>query len=240
MNTFTVLILLAVLVGLASCKERSKEERKAFKEWRSTHKKQYKNLVEEVAAMEIILVLIEEIAAHNKLYDQGKVSFTRGLWEFSDMSPEDRAKNLRGMVQPAASKRSVRAASNPPKSFPSGPASLDWSKKKLVGPVRNQGQCGSCWAFSAAGAIEGALRKKNNKADVSPQQFLDCDNVDNACGGGWPTNALGYAQENGVTDLEEYPYVAYKETCDYDESMKVGSISKYYQINTNGNETMLK
>lgn len=240
MKALTIFVLLAAFASMALSKERTAEEKKAFKAWRAKHKKQYRTLVEELLAMEILLALKEEIDAHNKLYDAGKVSYTRGLWENSDMSPEDRAKNLRGMVMPSEKSRAARAVSTPPASFPPGPPAIDWSQKGLVGPVQNQGQCGSCWAFSAAGAIEAALRKKNNKAIVSPQQIVDCDKNDNGCQGGWPTKGLQYAQENGITDMEEYPYVAYQGTCDYDPSTKVGSISKYYQIMLNGNETLLR
>lgn len=55
------------------------------------------------------------------------------------------------------------------------------------------------------------------------------------------SSALEYAQENGVTDMDEYPYVAYQGDCEYDQSsMQVGSISKVYQVYTNGNETMMR
>ena len=55
------------------------------------------------------------------------------------------------------------------------PEEWDWSAKQAVAPVRNQGQCGSCWAFSACGALEGLNAIKNNKLDVfAPQQLVDC------------------------------------------------------------------
>jgi C1A family cysteine protease len=64
--------------------------------------------------------------------------------------------------------KNIEILSNPPQS-------IDWSDKKAVGPVRNQGSCGSCWAFSAVGAIEGLDAIKNGNINTySPQQLVDC------------------------------------------------------------------
>lgn len=72
-----------------------------------------------------------------------------------------------------------------------------------------QGSCGSCWAFSSAGALEGQLAKKTGQlVDLSPQNLVDCVTENDGCGGGYMTNAFKYVQENGGIDSEEaYPYV---------------------------------
>lgn len=66
------------------------------------------------------------------------------------------------------------------------PASVDWRTTSAVTPVKNQGSCGSCWAFSAVGALEGAFNLKTKEVKIfSEQHVVSCDTVDAGCNGGW-------------------------------------------------------
>ena len=93
---------------------------------------------------------------------------------------------------------------------------IDWTSKGAVSRVKNQGQCGSCWAFSATGVCESAAKLKNNEdVDLSEQQLVDCSGSygNHGCNGGWPSSALKYVAANGEASEIEYPYHAKTETC---------------------------
>jgi len=104
-----------------------------------------------------------------------------------------------------------------PKSLPS---SFDWRKKGAVNPIKDQEQCGSCWAFSAVVALEGAYFLEHNKLlSFSEQQIVDCDKDDDGCDGGWPSSALEYLEKHGGIMLEsDYKYKAHDESCKFDKS----------------------
>jgi len=87
---------------------------------------------------------------------------------------------------------------------------VDWTTKGAVTPVKNQGQCGSCWAFSTTGSLEGAYFLKNNKlVSFSEEMLVECDTVDSGCMGGLMDNAFGWIQKNGGLMTEgDYPYTS--------------------------------
>jgi C1A family cysteine protease len=94
---------------------------------------------------------------------------------------------------------------------------VDWREQGAVNPVMDQGQCGSCWAFSAIGAIEGAhFVKTKELLKLSEQQMVDCarDDYGNfGCGGGDEKAGLRYAMKNPIDTEETYPYTATDQKC---------------------------
>jgi C1A family cysteine protease len=91
---------------------------------------------------------------------------------------------------------------------------VNWVTDGAVTPVKNQGACGSCWAFATTGGIEGAFFNAGNALTAfSESQFVDCDTTNGACNGGWPQTAYAYATTVDIATETAYPYVPSKETC---------------------------
>ncbi|KAG9471120.1 hypothetical protein GDO78_015740 [Eleutherodactylus coqui] len=121
------------------------------------------------------------------------------------------------------------------------PKYIDYRKKGYVTPVQNQGACGSCWAFSSVGALEGQLMKKTGKlVSLSPQNLVDCDTDNYGCQGGYMTNAFGYVRDNhGIDSDAIYPYIGQDEGCLYNPSGRAADCKGFKEIPT-GDEKALK
>lgn len=93
--------------------------------------------------------------------------------------------------------------------------SLDWVSKGAVNPIKDQGQCGSCWAFSTACNLEGTGFVSSSKlVSVSEQNIVDCDHSDDGCDGGLPSSALEWStRHGGVASEQAYPYTARDGNC---------------------------
>ncbi|XLS44705.1 hypothetical protein HN51_001570, partial [Arachis hypogaea] len=124
------------------------------------------------------------------------------------------------------------------------PASVDWRKKGAVTPVKDQGQCGSCWAFSTVVAVEGINQiKTRNLVSLSEQELIDCDtNQNQGCNGGLMDYAFEFIkQKGGITTETDYPYTAQDGTCDASKAKKdVVSIDGHEDVPTNNEAALLK
>jgi len=116
-----------------------------------------------------------------------------------------------------------------------GPATFDWRTKGGVTGVKNQGQCGSCWAFSATENIESVYHLAGHPMPtLSPQQIVDCDKDCYGCGGGWPYRAMNYVAHAGGQDSEQsYPYEARNGACRYKPASVAAKIKSYKAIPKN-------
>jgi len=118
------------------------------------------------------------------------------------------------------------------------PASIDWAANGKVTAVKNQGQCGSCWAFSTTGSLESRYGiakglKGSSLPELSEQQFVDCDKAaDQGCSGGLPVNAYKYAETNDLCTEAEYAYTAKDGTCAKKTctGLKAGALTGYKSV----------
>ncbi|GAB2280552.1 hypothetical protein Dimus_015178 [Dionaea muscipula] len=124
------------------------------------------------------------------------------------------------------------------------PLSIDWRTKGALNPIKNQGSCGSCWAFSAVCSIESINQIRTNKlVSLSEQELVDCDNKDDAgCNGGLMENAFAFVKKNGgLTTESNYPYQAKDGTCDTTkENSHVVSIDGYEVVPQNDESALMK
>ncbi|XP_020576879.1 thiol protease SEN102-like [Phalaenopsis equestris] len=123
------------------------------------------------------------------------------------------------------------------------PISVDWRQKGAVTDVKDQGQCGSCWAFSAVVAVEGINQIKTKKlVSLSEQELIDCDtNENNGCNGGLMDYAFQYIKKNGgITSEAAYPYAAQDGRCFADRNVPVVTIDGYEDVPTNDEDSLLK
>lgn len=137
-------------------------------------------------------------------------NYTMGINQFADLSSDE----FKGLYITGMGKASMSSNCDAfPEHFDNLPTSIDWRYNNVVTSVKDQGQCGSCWAFSATGAIEGALAiSKNVLVDLSEQQLVDCasglEYGSHGCNGGLMDGAFKYVQQFGQCNYSDYPYTS--------------------------------
>jgi len=181
-----------------------------FESWRIQYDVQFDSASEYIKRMDIFADNHWTITKHNAMNH----SWTMAHNEFSHMTHDEFKSTMLGFGKvPVADYTKVNAHADA--TLEDQADSVDWTTKGAVTPVKNQGQCGSCWAFSTTGSLEGAYFLKNNKLTAfSEQELVDCDTVDQGCNGGLMDNAFGWIQKNGGLCQETgYAYTGSKGTC---------------------------
>ncbi|XP_068943858.1 procathepsin L-like isoform X2 [Petaurus breviceps papuanus] len=167
---------------------------------------------------------------HRRTYGGNEDTWRRATWE----------KNLRKIEMHNVEYRAGTLFHKP--LFVTVPQSVDWREEGYVTPVKNQGNCLSCWAFSATGALEGQwFRKMGKLVSLSEQNLVDCslDEGNIGCRGGFMTNAFEYVMKNEGIDTEEsYPYEGKEGNCRYEPENSGANVTRYVEI-PSGEESAL-
>jgi len=227
MNAKIVLLALAVLTGVSlffyganshSAGDPSEAEfLRQFFDFKLQFKKQYASLGEVAFRQQVFAATLRKIRLHNA--DSTK-TYWLGINNFSDLTSEERKAKYLAEFPQVANKAKCEGSSR--MDSQQDVKIVDWVKAKKVQAVKDQGQCGSCWAFASAGALESAyaIYKKVNVPSISEQELIDCsrDYGNYGCSGGLMSFAFDYIFDHNINSEDLYPYHASDQKCNSDLS----------------------
>jgi cathepsin L len=183
------------------------------------------------------------IMEHNKLFHANKTTFRLGMNSHADMTAKEFAARYNGFHKKHPNSHGPW---NPSTQVDVSdlPAHVDWVNKGYVTPIKNQQQCGSCWAFSATGSMEGAHFKATGKlVSLSEQNLVDCSQPEGnmGCEGGLMDQAFQYVKDNGGIDTEaSYPYEGEDDKCRFSKKNVGATDTGFVDVTPHENEHALK
>ncbi|XP_062516614.1 pro-cathepsin H-like isoform X2 [Corticium candelabrum] len=177
-----------------------------------------------------------------KEFNSRNESYKLGLTVFADMKYEEFEHKF--LMPEAPQQCSATRSISLPIDDNVLPNAVDWRNEGVVTPVKNQGACGSCWSFSATGAMESHHAiKTNHLVSLSEKQLMDCStNFDNhGCGGGLPSQAFEYVRYNRGIELEaDYPYVPKNGKCRFNSSNVAATVATSFNITSYDEEEITR
>jgi cathepsin F len=229
-----IVILFSILSLTLSLREGLKEEKNLFRFFQHFVKKYEKKY----SSVEEYMARFNVFKSNLKRKNQNS-SYKQGITQFSDMTPNEFRRiylnlNINILNTIKYEKAKEINGEEPPESF-------NWLDKKVLTDVKNQGSCGSCWAFSAVGNIEALYAiKYGENLRFSEQQLVDCDTYDSGCNGGLMETAFQWIIENkGLTTEAEYPYAGRDQKCKTGKKSAV-ELESYVILNTTDEEYIKK
>ncbi|XP_028784990.1 P34 probable thiol protease-like, partial [Neltuma alba] len=184
-----------------------------FQIWKKETGREYQTLGEEVVRFQIFKSNLKEIREKNA-ERKSPSDYSLGLNKFSDMTYEEFSKiYLHETEEPIMEMNNSNMILNDA-SCPDAPSSWDWRTEGAVTYVKDQGECGGCWAFSATGAMEGINKiVSQSLPELSEQQLISCS-TSQGCKGGWYVNGFKHVIKNGgIASEKAYPYTADDSAC---------------------------
>ncbi|KAI4333518.1 hypothetical protein L6164_018312 [Bauhinia variegata] len=236
---FVVMLILGACSSLAAARtllDSSMNSR--HEQWMAHYGRVYKDANEKEARFKIFKDNVAHIEAFNS---DGDKPYQLGINQFADLTNEEfkaQRSTYKGHMC------TTRTSSFKYENVTVLPTSMDWRQKGAVTPIKDQGQCGCCWAFSAVAAVEGITQLTTGKLiSLSEQELVDCDrsNGNQGCGGGLMDNAFKFVQQNGLTTEANYPYQGTDGTCNNNkEASSAAKINGYEDVPANSEDALLK
>jgi len=235
-------ILFVALAGLALAAAlpalKSEEYEFVFSKWATQHGKTYATKAERALRLSIFKNNLDYIRKHQA---KPQRDWELRMNKFGDLSNEEFKAMMNGykpLKRDHYRNLNVKVASE----NVSIPSSVDWVAKGVVAAIKDQGQCGSCWAFSAISSTESNYAMNNGKIiTLSEQQLVDCAQAEGnmGCEGGLMDSAFQYIMDNkGVCTEAAYPYTAQDGTCQT-TCTKTVNIAGFTDVTPNSNSALL-
>ncbi|KAH8304086.1 hypothetical protein KR059_000172 [Drosophila kikkawai] len=235
----TIIFILLAMTALANAALFDQVIDKEWLTFAMEHRKNYKDAAEEQLRHKIFKENRIKIAEHNRRFANGEVSFKMAVNEYSDLTSQEFSDLMTGLNNSEFEEMRIFDQSLNGKTFISPdfvtlPSSVDWRSEGAVTGVKNQKSCGSCWAFSTTGSLEGQhFRKTGNLVSLSEQNLVDCSGSygNQGCSGGFMTWAFKYIKDNGGIDTEEsYPYKAVNDKCKFNRATIGATINGFVSL----------
>ncbi|XP_027348756.1 senescence-specific cysteine protease SAG39-like [Abrus precatorius] len=210
-------------------------------QWIAQYGKVYKNPQEREKRFKIFKENVNYIEAFNNAANK---PYKLGINEFADLTNQEFIAP-RNRFKGHMCSSITRTATFKYENVSAVPSAIDWRKKGAVTPIKNQGQCGCCWAFSAVAATEGIHKlSTGNLISLSEQELVDCDTngVDQGCEGGLMDDGFKFIiQNHGLNTEAKYPYQGVDGTCNANEAVNhAATITGYEDVPANNEKALQK